>query len=776
MADITDQSIDVTPNPRILQMLGEIAFQPWQCIAELIDNSLDAFLTATSDNENWLQDIGLEHFGIDIQLPTKQEFDLGIGVVSVSDTGPGMDLEQLSSAVTAGFSGNAPLEKLGLFGMGFNVATARLGRTTRIKTTSAGDTSWLVVELDLDEMQSSGRFKASIDYEPKDDDGHHGTVVEILRLKDEFKGQLTSGAGRGSIKKQLSRIYSAILNDHQVEIRFCEYELTPWQHCVWGEDRTAIIGSGTHARAYISIDYPLPDYYFCNVCWHWSSPPSIKEDGVCPACGANASIELKQRRITGWVGIQRYFHEDHFGIDFIRNGRIIEQLNKDCFYWNEGGDLEIEYPIDTKYWGGRIVGQINIDFAQVDYQKTSFSKDRNEWKEVIDYLRGESPLRPKKAEEWGYSENTSPVYSLYKVFRSGNRSGRRMLVPGQYGNPLKGDNADATAWADNFYKGDPDFQSDEKWWERVVQAENTRRGITESTDDDDVEDIDIENPFDPDIDSTPGEPEDDDSDYLVPDKDLSQRYSFPDPSEPMKPVEVTVFIDNRDLRAKDLRGQPPFEVDTRQAPHRFVLTYHPRHPAFLEFAETAQDYLLIELAHWFSTRQGGGDWTAGRVYKRLKDEHQRAQKLDLHSLGMSAGELLSELKEHLADCGIKKEKPDADQALLDELTSDVMGAEGDVRHVERLLESGRWIERVSDEHMLHEIESNPHLIMDGSFLRTSYESIPQENIKKETVDRIVSCLRDVIVIKKTADRSSMPDKSLLLRANAAINYLVQQRA
>jgi hypothetical protein len=78
--------------------------------------------------------------------------------------------------------------------------------------------------------------------------------------------------------------------------------------------------------------------------------------------------------------------------------------------------------------------------------------------------------------------------------------------------------------------------------------------------------------------------------------------------------------------------------------------------------------------------------------------------------------------------------------------------------------------------MLHEIEEHPELVMDGRFLNTSYDAISQENIKKDTVDRVASCIRDVIMIKKTSDRLSMPDKSLLLRANAAINYLIQQRA
>ena len=40
------QTTDITPSPRILWVLGQIPFRPWQALAELIDNSLDAFLSA----------------------------------------------------------------------------------------------------------------------------------------------------------------------------------------------------------------------------------------------------------------------------------------------------------------------------------------------------------------------------------------------------------------------------------------------------------------------------------------------------------------------------------------------------------------------------------------------------------------------------------------------------------------------------------------------------------------------------------------------------------
>ena len=39
-----DEFIDITPSTAILEMLGEIDFTALQCICELVDNSLDAFI------------------------------------------------------------------------------------------------------------------------------------------------------------------------------------------------------------------------------------------------------------------------------------------------------------------------------------------------------------------------------------------------------------------------------------------------------------------------------------------------------------------------------------------------------------------------------------------------------------------------------------------------------------------------------------------------------------------------------------------------------------
>ena len=43
-------SIDITPSPRILSVLGDIDFKVWQCLCEIIDNSIDSFNSETFNN------------------------------------------------------------------------------------------------------------------------------------------------------------------------------------------------------------------------------------------------------------------------------------------------------------------------------------------------------------------------------------------------------------------------------------------------------------------------------------------------------------------------------------------------------------------------------------------------------------------------------------------------------------------------------------------------------------------------------------------------------
>ena len=122
------RTINLQPDPRILPMLGEINLSQERCLAELIDNSVDGFLIKSTSPETTYEPQVL------VELPSPND-GIESARVSVCDNGPGMDVEVLEKAVKAGWSGNDPVGNLGLFGMGFNIATARLGRVTQVWTT-----------------------------------------------------------------------------------------------------------------------------------------------------------------------------------------------------------------------------------------------------------------------------------------------------------------------------------------------------------------------------------------------------------------------------------------------------------------------------------------------------------------------------------------------------------------------------------------------------------------------------------------------------------------
>ena len=81
-------TLDITPTPRILRTLGEIPFQVWQCIAELVDNSIDAYL---SDEVNASEDIERR---INISW-TGSSAAASDRTIEVSDNAKGMSIDQL---------------------------------------------------------------------------------------------------------------------------------------------------------------------------------------------------------------------------------------------------------------------------------------------------------------------------------------------------------------------------------------------------------------------------------------------------------------------------------------------------------------------------------------------------------------------------------------------------------------------------------------------------------------------------------------------------------
>ncbi len=445
-------------------MLGEIDLQQWRCIAELVDNSVDGFLNA-------------ERAGVSIRDPevviAVPRADTPSARITVRDNGPGMSGDILEQAVKAGWTGNSPIVNLGLFGMGFNIATARLGLVTEVWTSRLGDPVEIGVKIDLEELRAQRTFKVPKHTRPKADPTAHGTEIVISRLKPDQRAWFVRGQNVTAIRKHLAKAYSALLSPESGPAVF-RLELNGGAHSGAASLRLELrsVQSRRQTERYTRSSVSMWRFHCGGIARRaWRHMP---EDSLaCPTGSASCNVVSIERRVRGWVGIQRYLHDTDFGLDLIRNGRKIELSNQDLFLWREGEDTQIEYPIDDPRKRGRFVGEIHIDHCRVSYTKNRFERDDPAWEEMVRVVRGEGPLLPQKAKALGYGANNSPLFKLFQAFRRSSPQGKnglwsRILV-------VK-DNDRAIEMAGKFQENDPEYLDDEKWWQLVEEQDNAVLG------------------------------------------------------------------------------------------------------------------------------------------------------------------------------------------------------------------------------------------------------------------------------------------------------------
>ena len=354
---------NLEPDPRVLPMLGEINIDQWRCVAELVDNAVDGFLKESRAGT------AVANARVDVQFP---QADVAAATLRIIDNGPGMTPGMLERAVRAGWSGNNPIDNLGLFGMGFNIATARLGSVTEVWTTQKGDSEWHGLLIDFDKLRQQRHFRTPHLTRAKVDSEQHGTEITIKQLKPEQRKWLAKNANQTSVRKRLSQAYSSMLRPNGVPISFDLYlnhkRIEARRHCIWNEDRVVPGPGGISVHAVVQVNSALADRLYCTNCMSWVADAS--EGGVCPNCESPNTVVKRARKVTGWLGIQRYLDQSEFGIDFIRNGRKIEIGNKDLFSWHDGENEEREYPIDDQRNRGRIVGEMSGISAHETIQVT----------------------------------------------------------------------------------------------------------------------------------------------------------------------------------------------------------------------------------------------------------------------------------------------------------------------------------------------------------------------------------------------------------------------
>jgi len=203
--------LNLTPDPKVLIALTHTHIQPLDALCELIDNAIDSFSSAK------LQGMPVSSPVVRIDLPKVTDIDADKGVVRVSDNGPGLSVEAAEKALRAGFSGNNPYDTLGLFGMGFNISTGKIGSVTKFYSAREDSDKAVEVTIDLNKINETKDYQV-VAYKVDKGSTSHGTIIEISNWwpagndNRGFIRTLVSYGGK-KIREELGRRYATILQE-----------------------------------------------------------------------------------------------------------------------------------------------------------------------------------------------------------------------------------------------------------------------------------------------------------------------------------------------------------------------------------------------------------------------------------------------------------------------------------------------------------------------------------------------------------------------------------
>lgn len=781
-----EETLDLTPSPRILDVIADVDMSVEECLAELIDNALDEIDAAQRE------DPGFEG-RVEIAFPYGSDKIGPDSAISVTDSGRGMSVRQMRDALRAGSSGNARYGSLGLFGMGFNVATGRLGHLTTVKSGRAEDDHWTVAVIDIQAMGSRDSFQVPITTEPKVV-GEHGTSVSVSRLRSDTVKRLRWSGIANRVKARLGETYSYMLRSVAgTDIAAAEVIgglgvgltlngslIEPYIPCVWSPDRS-VVYKGQDVPAVMEVRHDLKPAFACLACGHWHSE-RIADLDVCLECGSDA-VKLRDRTIRGWLGIQRYDDAGgDYGISLLRQGRTIVHLDKALFEWSnpDTGEVTREYPVELGR--GRIVGELHLDHLPVNYRKTDFGRDNAAWNTVREKVRGDGPLLEKLVRELGYNPNTSQLGLLFHAYRRYD-PGYRYLVPGD------GDKAmaeQARKWGANFRRGLSAYQSDEMWWKHVVSHEEIKAGG--SGDDDGEPDVDDLLPGggtgggDPvaegstaDADGDEDGAADDQSPELETRDERLARYRANGRVMPqLDGAEVVIPGGNRTIRVTVYLTD---EVDLLEGADKFSsanlqggvveLFIDQRHPLLTIYGWNPVDVaatVLHDAAAAYLRYDGrAGDFVEG-VLDQVGD-----RRIDAATARVSAEGLLDRIRE--ASGPLVESDPAGFWAKLSP-TAKVQtqkAAAADASADWNALEaSGGYAEFLTPRAFEDLIVEAPEQMLDGGVFTSSYGSWQDESIREERLSHLTSLVRDLERTLTATDRLSSRE---LLRLSIGLESL-----
>ena len=779
MAKKDQHELNITGGARLMRHLGNNDLKGWQCVAELIDNSIDGLLVKKNSKERY----------IDVYVPSPSEITNNSHPFIIEDNGKGMNKDELENALTAGMSGNDDSgQSLGLFGLGFNSASAKLGDELVVRTSREDMDHDLIVRVNLIELQAITRKDKTTRVMAKEVSKTFetsGTEIKISHFLPRSKRLLN----RPNIQNAINKAYSAsFLEREKIKITINEKGIEPYRFCIWNKDKTVVT---KRDKEVIPVYHNLDNVNIGEAIFSKTFNTYVDEE---TAKKLDADDLIKRKiTINGWVGLQRFFDTREYGINVIRNGRIILIQEKDKFFnWYYPEEFSEEYirehtqeckgsyvagyPVDNKILGGRIVGEVHADFIHPNFTKDGLENESDlSWQRVVNYLSGDGPFQPELGEALGYEPNTSPLGMLFKGFRKANPKGRRYLIGGDATGPL---HPKARAMAQFFFEGKKEYQDDSKWDEMVDIAEI-------GLDPDEIVDPTNLNPDDENNEDDDGLGETNGQDTGTNEDPFHNAKKIEEKEYDLKsylnelPIKVSIY----NYKPKSKKNDPISLMPKSYS--EFNAYINIKNDLFKDFTDEWEDLILLEVASIFHTKKGNDTkWQLSSIYYELKKKYQKDSMLNKEMLITESKYLIEEIQDYLVES--KKEVDLSIDNLMDKdeiklLKDNYLRSKNinlDKKGLQKLVKDSSFLEYMEQKYIFKYISLLPENIFDGNFFNLPYSSLDDEQ-KAEYLENYLGYMKDVEwFIYKLSDMSPTmiaKNKEVMIRNRVGLRYLNARR-
>ena len=451
---------------------------------------------------------------------------------------------------------------------------------------------------------------------------------------------------------------------------------------------------------------------------------------------------------------------------------------------------DLQYPVELgSTIGGRIIGEMNVDFLIPTYQKNDFDRTDRSWKQLIDLVCGSGPYLPKARKAAGFTDPvTAPIPLLANAYRRCDPGTKCLYIP----------SVTSKAFLTEFRNGKVDYQDDHLWYKAAQEEDQKRRSGGQTTavnsGSDTTDNIDVYFPVESEGTTStplseiivPAVPEQMSAPVVTSNKDdllnrsvpvvtLSGDYSFGSVS----PFNVHSYELISGEILVDGISKPCF-FDNTGIDCTFI--YDPRHFALTQYPMTPKGMLLQYIAERIKARDAMHYSDIVEIYVNLMKSMMPESRINKASLQEKADGFFRTLRERISDAlsGKKLEVLDCVHESSGEVEETITALFPNTELItafqSKSSEGYAAIELVPYKTLVRLVDRFPSLVFDGKVLNAPFETIflpdavATERMRNEAKDRMLSFLKDAL---RMVSATNNMNKNELSRAAISIDFLAE---